>query len=267
MTRLAIGLAAVCVTGVALAQPAGLGESAKRLIGTWEFSNADRDRICTATFKSDPTPFGFKIEFDSNCPNLFPLVREIAGWKFPENDLLYMVDSRGRTIVEFSEVEAGIFEAPTPGVGVLFLQNAAAAGAPPRPPEQLAGDWSIVRKAGAPVCSLTLAMTACERASSCGASRNGVSIVTRSCWCLRAEIRGASKKSTIRHGGACRRALTKSPSCGSSSQINRRLLKLAWPSLPTTMWSCTAMPRGRATSMIVCVIWMSACDGVGSPDG
>ena len=159
MTRLAIGLAAVCVTGVALAQPAGLGESAKRLIGTWEFSNADRDRICTATFKSDPTPFGFKIEFDSNCPNLFPLVREIAGWKFPENDLLYMVDSRGRIIVEFSEVEAGIFEAPTPGVGVLFLQNAAAAGAPPKPPEQLAGDWAIVRKAGAPVCSLTLAMT------------------------------------------------------------------------------------------------------------
>ena len=159
MTRLAIGLAAVCVTGVALAQPAGLGESAKRLIGTWEFSNADRDRICTATFKSDPTPFGFKIEFDSNCPNLFPLVREIAGWKFPENDLLYMVDSRGRIIVEFSEVEDGIFEAPTPGVGVLFLQNEAAAGAPPRPPEQLAGDWSIVRKAGAPVCSLTLAMT------------------------------------------------------------------------------------------------------------
>ena len=159
MTRLAIGLAAVCVTGVALAQPAGLGESAKRLIGTWEFSNADRDRICTATFKSDPTPFGFKIEFDSNCPNLFPLVREIAGWKFPENDLLYMVDSRGRIIVEFSEVEDGIFEAPTPGVGVLFLQNAAAAGAPPKPPEQLAGDWAIVRKAGAPVCSLTLAMT------------------------------------------------------------------------------------------------------------
>ena len=159
MTRLAIGLAAVCVTGVALAQPAGPGESAKRLIGTWEFSNADRDRICTATFKSDPTPFGFKIEFDSNCPNLFPLVREIAGWKFPENDLLYMVDSRGRTIVEFSEVEDGIFEAPTPGVGVLFLQNAAAAGAPPKPPEQLAGDWAIVRKAGAPVCSLTLAMT------------------------------------------------------------------------------------------------------------
>jgi Protease inhibitor Inh len=159
MTRLAIGLGAFCFAGVALAQPAGLGESARRMIGSWEFSNADRDRTCTATFKSDPGPAGFKIEFDANCVNLFPLVREITAWKFPENDLLYLVDARGRTIVEFSEVEDGIFEAPTPGVGVLFLQNAAAAGAPPRPPEQVAGDWAIVRKAGSPVCALTLSMT------------------------------------------------------------------------------------------------------------
>ena len=159
MTRLAIGLVAACVSGVAFAQPAGLNESAKRLIGSWEFSNADRDRICTATFKSDPTPGGFKIEFDANCANLFPVVRDVTAWKFPENDLLYLLDARGRTLVEFSEVEDSIFEAPTPGVGVLFLQNAAAAGAAPRPPEQLAGDWAIVRKAGPPVCGLTLAMT------------------------------------------------------------------------------------------------------------
>ena len=158
MTRLAIGLGAVCLAGVALAQPAGLGESAKRMVGSWEFSNADRDRTCTATFKGDAAAGGFKIEFDTNCANLFPLVRDIAAWKFPDNDLLYFLDARGRTIVEFSEVEDGIFEAPTPGVGVLFLQNAAAAGAPPKPPEQVAGDWAIVRKAGPPVCTLTLAM-------------------------------------------------------------------------------------------------------------
>ena len=35
----------------------------------------------------------------------------------------------------------------------------------------------------------------------------------------------------------------------------------------TMMWSCTEMPSGAATAMICCVIWMSACDGVGSPDG
>jgi Protease inhibitor Inh len=159
MTRLSIGLAAVCVAGVALAQPAPLGESAQRMVGSWEFSNADRDRTCTATFKSDPGPAGFKIEFDANCANLFPLVRDIAGWKFPDNDLLYLLDARGKSIVEFSEVEDGIFEAPTPGVGVLFLQNAAAAGAPPKPPEQVAGNWAVVRKSGAPICVLTLAMT------------------------------------------------------------------------------------------------------------
>ena len=159
MTRLVVSLGAICIASTALAQPATLGESAQRMIGSWEFSNADRDRICTATFKSDPGPAGFKVEFDANCVNLFPLVRDVAGWKFPENDLLYLVDARGKSVMEFSEVEDGIFEAPTPGVGVLFLQNASAAGAPPKPPEQVAGEWAIVRKSGPPACALTLAMT------------------------------------------------------------------------------------------------------------
>src|SRR5215467_3763471 len=159
MTRVAIALGAICVTGVALAQaPSPLGESAQRMIGSWEFSNADRDRTCTATFKSDRGPAGLKVEFDANCVNLFPLVRDVAAWKFPDNDLLYLLDAKGKSLVEFSEVEDGIFEAPTPGVGVLFLQNAAAAGAPPKPPEQVTGDWAIVRKGGSPVCVLTLGM-------------------------------------------------------------------------------------------------------------
>ncbi len=95
------------------------------MIGSWEFSNADRDKICTATFSSDLTPVGFKVEFDANCGSLFPLVNNIVGWKFPDNDLLYLLDAGGKALVEFSEVEDGIYEAPTPGVGVLFLQNAA----------------------------------------------------------------------------------------------------------------------------------------------
>jgi hypothetical protein len=160
MTRVPIVLAAICVAGAAFAQaPAQIGESAQRMLGSWEFSNADRDRTCTATFKSDRGPAGLKVEFDANCVNLFPLIRDVAAWKFPDNDLLYLLDAKGKSLVEFSEVEDGIFEAPTPGVGVLFLQNAAAAGAPPKPPEQVAGDWAIVRKGGSPVCVLTLGMT------------------------------------------------------------------------------------------------------------
>jgi hypothetical protein len=50
-------------------------------------------------------------------------------------------------------------------------------------------------------------------------------------------------------------------------QINRNPFKLACPSLPTMMWSCTEIPSGFATSTICWVIWMSARDGVGSPEG
>jgi hypothetical protein len=158
-----IGFAWLCMTAATMAQaPAALGDSAKAMVGTWEFSNADRDKICTATFKSDSTKIGFKIEFDANCAELFPLVRDVAGWTFPENDLLRLLDAQGKSVIEFSEVEDGIYEAPTPGVGVLFLQNAAAAGPPPKPPEQVAGEWAIVHGSGAPLCRLTLATTAVQ---------------------------------------------------------------------------------------------------------
>jgi hypothetical protein len=136
-----------------------LGDSAKGLLGSWEFSNADRDKICTATFTAKKTSVGFAVSFDDNCDKLFPLVDDIAGWVFPDNDLLRLVDTEGRALIEFSEVEDGIYEAPTPGLGVLFLQNAAAAaGAPAKLPDQMAGDWAI-KRGDKPVCAVTLSMT------------------------------------------------------------------------------------------------------------
>jgi hypothetical protein len=140
-------------------QPTGLGDAGKALLGTWEFSNADRDKICSARFKTDRTSAGYKVEFDKNCANLFPLVNEIAGWVFPEGDLLKLLDAQGRALAEFSEVEDGIYEAPTPGVGVLFLQKADAAGPPPKPPEQVAGDFALARGRRAPICAFTLSAT------------------------------------------------------------------------------------------------------------
>jgi hypothetical protein len=158
---LLIGLVAVMGTAASaqstVTQSTIFGDSAKALIGTWEFSNADRDKICTATFKSDPTKVGFKVEFDANCGELFPLVRDVAGWTFPESDLLRLLDAQGKALVEFSEVEDGIYEAPTPGLGVLFLQNAAAAGPPPKLPEQVVGNWAVTRGSAAPLCALSLA--------------------------------------------------------------------------------------------------------------
>ena len=135
--------------------PAPFGDSAQDLLGAWEFSNADRDKICTATFKKIPTAVGFKVDFDAGCGDLFPLVKRIVGWRFPDNDNLFLLDAAGQTLIEFSEVESGIFEAPTPGVGVLFLQNTAASAAT-KSPEDIAGTWTVMR-GGAAVCTLTLA--------------------------------------------------------------------------------------------------------------
>jgi len=147
------------LTGPVSAQTT-MGDSAKALVGAWEFSNADRDKICTATFKAEATKVGFKVEFDKNCAELFPLVKDVAGWTFPDNDLLRLLDTQGKAVVEFSEVEDEIYEAPTPGIGVLFLQKVDAAGPPPKPPQQVAGTWSVTRGNGAPICVLTLATTA-----------------------------------------------------------------------------------------------------------
>ena len=158
--RLAMMVLAAFAGSAVMAQtPPKLGDSAKELVGTWEFSNADRDKVCTATFKADATAVGFKVEFDKNCVIQFPIIADVAGWIYPENDLLRLVDAQRKTLIEFSEVEDGIYEAPTPGLGVLFLQNASSAGPPPKPLEQVAGDWTIVHAGGAPLCQLTLSAT------------------------------------------------------------------------------------------------------------
>lgn len=142
-------------------QPA-VGESAKGMLGSWEFSNADRDKRCTATFSDRRTKAGLEVAFDENCSKLFPLVDDIAGWVFPENDLLRLVDEDGRVLIEFSEVEDNVYEAPTPGLGVLFLQStASAAGVPTKLPDQIAGEWTI-RRADKPVCSLSLSTAAAK---------------------------------------------------------------------------------------------------------
>ena len=138
----------------AQAQTPPLGDQATALLGSWEFSNANRDRRCTAVFTNAPVAGGYKVEFDANCVNLFPFIQNVAGWRFPDSDNLFLFDAGGNTLAEFSEVEAGMFEAPTPGVGVLFLQNAAAAAPPPKRPEEVAGDWAIA--GNAVLCEVSL---------------------------------------------------------------------------------------------------------------
>ncbi len=102
---------------------------------------------------------GYKLEYDQGCLTDFPLLRDVVGWSYGDNDLLRFVDAQGKPLVEFSEVESGMYEAPTQGYGVLFLQNPTAAGEPPVQPDKVAGDWAITRGGPRPLCMITLTMT------------------------------------------------------------------------------------------------------------
>jgi hypothetical protein len=155
MNRAAFALLLLFCAG-ANASAQSLNDQAKTMLGTWEFSNADRDKTCSVTFKDSRAGSGYRLEFDAKCADDFPLLKDVAGWTYPDNDLLRFVDSRGKSLAEFSEVETGMFEAPTPGYGVLFLQNSADVGSQPVPIEQVVGDWALMRGTGRPLCSITL---------------------------------------------------------------------------------------------------------------
>jgi hypothetical protein len=130
------------------------------MVGSWEFSTADREKMCTITFRADSAPAGKRVTFDPSCADHFPFVKEIVAWSHADNDFLRLLDAQGQSVLDFSEVESGIFEAPRPGVGILFIQNASAAGPAPRTAEQTVGDWAVVRGGNRTVCRLTLSKTA-----------------------------------------------------------------------------------------------------------
>jgi hypothetical protein len=155
---MALIMAGMALTAAAAAQTA-VNEAAQAMVGSWEFSNADRDKRCTLTFRTDAGPAGMKLEFDKDCAKVFPFIKEIAGWSIAENDFLRLLDPKGKPVLEFSEVESALFEAPRPGEGILFIQSAAAAGPAPKLAEQMTGEWTMLRSAGKALCSLTLTDT------------------------------------------------------------------------------------------------------------
>jgi hypothetical protein len=142
------------------AQPAaspsnGLSDAANGMIGTWEFSNADHDKICHFTFRSEPAAGGYKLDADPNCPNLFPSTANMVAWSLDNYGDLHFLDAQGKDIVDLSLVEGGMYDGFTPEEGRYILQ--AAAAAPTLSAQDMVGDWAVTRNAGKPICVLTLA--------------------------------------------------------------------------------------------------------------
>ncbi len=87
---------------------------------------------------------------------------------------------------------------------------------------------------------------------------------------IRAERVGEDQDRRILRAGQNKIDLGRRRFAGGSStkpQNSFSARKLAWPLRPMIRWSWTFTPSGLATLTMVSVIMMSACDGVGSPEG
>ena len=131
----------------------------KEMIGQWELSTTERSKTCVVTMKSDSSPQGFKLELEPACAAALPFTRDIAAWSIKGLDIVRLQDAAGQPVIDFTEVESGIFEGLRTGEGVYILQNLAAARSLAKSMDQMIGDWSMVRGNGQTVCGLTLTNT------------------------------------------------------------------------------------------------------------
>jgi hypothetical protein len=146
--------------GVADAQAPGPNEAARGMAGAWEISNAARDKTCPVVFKLDAVTGGFKIDLDVGCGTVFPSLRDVGVWAMGPNDTVRLFDSKGTIILDFEEVEAHMYEAERKGEGLFFMRTQAAIQAATINPEQLFGDWTLLKEFEKPLCKLTLSNAA-----------------------------------------------------------------------------------------------------------
>ena len=154
-------LGIVLVATLAFALPARAQQDAlkKEMIGQWELSTTERSKTCVVTMKNEAIPQGLKVELEPGCAAALPFTKDIAAWSVKGLDIVRLQDATGEAVIDFTEVEAGIFEGLRQGEGVYILQNLAAARSLAKSMDQMIGDWSIVRGNGRPICGLTLTNT------------------------------------------------------------------------------------------------------------
>jgi hypothetical protein len=158
-----VALLAILILMVAPGSPraeSAVSEAAQNMVGGWELSNADRDRRCLLAFSVEAAPGGYRIEVDATCATAFPTLSDVVAWGFGPKDMLRLIDGKGAAVLEFTEVENGMFESERGAEGLLFLQTQASLKVETRTTEQIVGDWSLLREADKPLCRLTLSDTA-----------------------------------------------------------------------------------------------------------
>jgi hypothetical protein len=155
-------VAAALTVLLALAPSASAQDAAnlkKEMVGQWELATTERSKTCVITMKNDATPQGLKLELEPGCAKALPFTKDIAAWNIKGLDIVRLQDAAGQAVIDFTEVESGIFEGLRTGEGVYILQNLAAARSLAKSMDQMIGDWSMVRGNGQTICGLTLTNT------------------------------------------------------------------------------------------------------------
>jgi Protease inhibitor Inh len=147
------------LAGITPARSQDASSLKKEMIGQWELSTTERGKTCVVTLKGEPSSQGLKLELEPGCGAALPFTREIAAWNIKGLDIVRLQDAAGQSVIDFTEVESGIFEGLRQGEGIYILQNLAAARSLAKSMDQMIGDWSMVRGKGVVICGLTLTNT------------------------------------------------------------------------------------------------------------
>lgn len=150
---------AACAAAMGSARAQDATSLKKQMPGQWELSTTERSKTCVVTLKADAAAQGFRLELEPACKAALPFTRDIVAWNVRGLDIVRLQDASGEAVIDFTEVEAGIFEGLRQGEGVYILQDLAAARSMAKSMDQMIGDWSMVRGNGQPVCGLTLTNT------------------------------------------------------------------------------------------------------------
>jgi hypothetical protein len=163
MTGRRLGIArAALVALLACASPVRAQDAStlkKDMVGQWELSTTERSKTCVVTLKGDATQQGLKLELERGCAAALPFTKDITAWNIRGLDIVRLQDAAGQPVIDFTEVESGIFEGLRQGEGIYILQNLAAARSLAKSMDQMIGDWAMVRGKGVVVCGITLTNT------------------------------------------------------------------------------------------------------------
>ena len=161
--NLRFGVMLAALLALAAASPSRSQQDAstlkKDMIGQWELATTDRSKTCVVTLKQEPASQGLKLELEPGCAAALPFTKGITAWNIKGLDIVRLQDAAAESVIDFTEVEAGIFEGLRQGEGVYILQNLAAARSLAKSMDQMIGDWSMVRGNGQAICGLTLTNT------------------------------------------------------------------------------------------------------------